>query len=143
MYQLLQPLQGVYVPHLLAYGFLDGWQYFVVGGARSHLVHRIAAAHAETLQDCSCKRSFTAALACPLTLFCLLTLGAQATSLEGPPLSKEEGWAMSDADTCEAALAALDAVSGWRPGCLFYRVAYLPALVSPPVCRLQLQSCMP
>ncbi len=31
MYQLLQPLQGVYVPHLLAYGYVDGWQYFVVG----------------------------------------------------------------------------------------------------------------
>ncbi len=42
----------------------------------------------------------------------------QATSLEGPPLSEEEGWAMSDADTCEAALAALHAVSsGGQAAC--------------------------
>lgn len=59
-----------------------------------------------------CRWSFPAALDCPVISFYLVTLGVQATSLEGPPLSKEEGWAMSDADTCEAALAALDAVSG-------------------------------
>ncbi|KAG2489304.1 hypothetical protein HYH03_012136 [Edaphochlamys debaryana] len=29
IYQLLKPLQGVYVPHLLGYGFCDGWQYFL------------------------------------------------------------------------------------------------------------------
>ncbi|PNH00045.1 hypothetical protein TSOC_014152 [Tetrabaena socialis] len=61
-YQLLQPLQGVYVPHLLGYGFCDGWQYFL------------------------------------------------ATSLEGPTLTSEEGWALGEEATCAAAFAALDAV---------------------------------
>ncbi|KAG2485642.1 hypothetical protein HYH03_015614 [Edaphochlamys debaryana] len=62
IYQVLQPLQGVFVPHLLGYGFCDGWQYFL------------------------------------------------ASSLEGPTLSSEEGWALGEEATCAAAFAALDAV---------------------------------
>lgn len=30
IYQQLQPLQGVHVPHLLGYGVCDEWQYFLV-----------------------------------------------------------------------------------------------------------------
>lgn len=39
-----------------------------------------------------------------------VALRSQATSLEGPTLASEEGWALSEEATCAAAFAALDAV---------------------------------
>ena len=103
------------MPELLGFGTCDGWQYFLVRararrgrrwvgrGFRRPVAAPASAAAAQ--QQCHSRRD-------PACLS--WALRSQATSLEGPALSSEEGWALGEEVTCAAAFAALDAVRDTR-----------------------------